>query len=121
MAMAGVGHLSLDQPVISDVSGTPPPKASEPSIHEFFESLTAAQDREAQVRAVQQFAAELLNAPPKSGSPASQENPDTSRLPTQGTTGEQKMSPQRLEHATPAVSRESSPGRRDELREDSPL
>ena len=47
MAMAGVGHLSLDQPVIPGTSGIPPPKASEPSIHEFFESFTAAQDREA--------------------------------------------------------------------------
>ena len=118
MAMAGVGHLSLDQPAIPGTSGIPPPKASEPSIHEFFESFNAAQDREAQVRAIQQFAAELLNAPPKSGSPASKENPDTSKLPSEGTTGEQGMSPHRLVHATPAVSRESSPGRREESRED---
>ena len=48
LAMAEVGHLSPNQPVIPGVSGIPPPKASEPSIHEFFESLTAAQDREAQ-------------------------------------------------------------------------
>ena len=68
MAMTGVGHLSLDQPVIPGTSGTPPPRASEPSIHEFFESFSAAQDREGQVRAIQQFTAELLNAPPKSGS-----------------------------------------------------
>ena len=118
MAMAGVGHPSLDQPVTPGVSGVPPPKASEPSIHEFFESLTAAQDREAQVRAIQQFTAELLSAPPKSGSPVSRENPDTSKMPSEGTIGDQGTSPPRLVHATPAVSRESTPGRRDESKED---
>ena len=118
MAMAGVGHISTDQPVIPGVSGVPPPRASEPSIHEFFESFTAAQDREAQVRAVQQFTAELLSAPPKSGSSAPRENPDLSKLPSEGTTREQGKSPPQLVHATPAVSRESTPGRRDEERED---
>ena len=78
MASAGVGHLSLEQPRMPIESGVPPPKASVPSIHELFESLTQAQDRDEQVRAVQQFAAELLNAPSKSGSPAGPKGPDTS-------------------------------------------
>ena len=118
MAMAEVGHLSPNQPVIPGVSGIPPPKASGPSIHEFFESLTAAQDREAQVRAVQQFTAELLSAPPKSGSSVPRENPDLSRMPSEGTPEEQGKSPSQLVHAKPAVSRESTPGRRDEERGD---
>ena len=116
MAMADVGHISNEQPVIPGVSGFPPPKASEPSIHEFFESFTAAQDREAQVRAVQQFTAELLSASPKSGSSVPRENPDQSKMPSEGTTEEQGKSPSQLVHATPAVSRESTPGKRDEER-----
>ena len=118
MAMAGVGHISNDQPVIPGVSGVPPPKASGPSIHEFFESLTSAQDREAQVRAVQQFTAELLSAAPKSGSSVPRENPDLSQLPSEGTTEGPGKSPSQLVHATPAVSRESTPGKRNEEREE---
>ena len=116
--MQGIGHLSPDQSRIPGVSGIPPPKASEPSIHDFFESLSAAQDREAQVRAIQQFTAELLSAPPKSGPPALQGNPDTSRLPSEGAAGRRITSPQLPGPAVPAVSRESSPGRREELMEE---
>ena len=100
------------------MSGVPPPKASEPSIHDFFESLSAAQDREAQVKAIQQFTVKLLSAPPKSGSPALQENPDTSQLSSEVTTGGRTKSPQLPGPAVPAVSRESSPGRREELLEE---
>ena len=95
----------------------PPPKASGPSIHEFFESLTSAQDHEGQARAVQQFTAELLSASPKSGSSVSRENPDQSQMPSEGTTEGQGKSPSQLVHASPAVSRESTPGR-DESKTD---
>ena len=111
MAMHGVGHISSNQPWIPGVSGHPPPKAGEPSIHEFFESLTSAQDREAQVRAVQQFTAELLSSPPKSGTSAPRENPDQSQMPSEGTLEEQGKSPSQLVHASPAVSRETTPVR----------
>ena len=109
MAMHGVGHLLSNQSTIPGVSGNPPPKAGELSIHEFFESLTSAQDREAQVRAVQQFTAELLSAPPKSGSSVPRENPDQSQMPSEGTTEEQGKSPSQLVHASPAVSRSQLP------------
>ena len=111
MAMHGVGHISSNQPWIPGVSGHPPPKAGEPSIHEFFESLTSAQDRKAQVRAVQQFTAELLSSPPKSGTSVPRENPDQSQMPSEGTSEEQGKSPSQLVHASPAVSRETTPVR----------
>ena len=117
MAMHGVGHISSNQPWIPGVSGHPPPKAGEPSIHEFFESFTTAQDREAQVRAVHQFTAELLSAPPKSGTSAPRENPDQSQMPSEGTSEEQGKSPSQLVHASPAVSRETTPVR-DETEKD---
>ena len=47
MAMHNIGHMSGNQPWIPGGSGHPPPKSSEPSIHEFFESLNSAPDREA--------------------------------------------------------------------------
>ena len=97
MASAGVGHLSLDQPRTPSTGGVTPPKAaqaSEPSIRDFFESFTQAQDRDEQVKAIQQFTAELLNAPPTSGSPAPQEKPDTSRPSSAGAMGERMSSPQ---------------------------
>ena len=79
MASAGVGHLSLDQHRTPSTGGATPPKAaqaSSPSIRDFFESLNQAQDPDEQVKAIQQFTAELLNAPQVLGSPASQETPD---------------------------------------------
>ena len=115
MAMHGVGHLLSTQPVLPGGSGNPPPKAIEPSIRDFFESLTSAQDREGKVRVVQQFTAELLGAPPKSGPSAPRENPD--QMPSEGTTEEQGKSPSQPVHASPAVSRESTPVR-NETRED---
>ena len=117
MAMQGIGHPSTDQPMISGVSGIPPPKAGEPSIHDFFESFTLAQDREAKIRAVQQFTAELLNTPPSSGPSASQENPDQNQMPSEGTTGEQGNLPSQPVQASLAASRESTPVR-DETEKD---
>ena len=113
MASAGVGHLSLDQPKAPSVSGVPPPKASEPSIHEFFESFTQAQDRDEQVRAIQQFTAELLNAPPKSGSPVRRKRPDTSRPASEGGASERISSPQPPVDTAAAASRESSSPKED--------
>ena len=111
MAMQGIGHPSSDQPMISGVSGIPPPKAGEPSTHDFFESFTLAQDREARLRAVQQFTAELLNTPPSSGPSASQENPDQSQMPSEGTTEEQGKSKSQPVQHSPAESREPTPVR----------
>ena len=113
MASAGVGHLSLDQPKAPSGSGVPPPKASEPSIHEFFESFTQAQDREEQVRAIQQFTAELLNAPPKSGSSTSPKKPDTSRPASEGGASERISSPPPPAHPAAAPPRESSSPKED--------
>ena len=86
-----------------------PPKAIEPSIRDFFESLTSAQDREGRVRAVQQYTAELLGAPPKSGSSVSLENPDQSQMPSEGATVEQGKSLSQPVQASPAASREPTP------------
>ena len=63
MATAGVGHLTLDRSGIPSGGVTAPPaaQASEPSIRDFFESFNQAQDREAKVKAIQQFTAELLS------------------------------------------------------------
>ena len=113
MASAGVGHLALDQPVIPTMSGVPPPKASEPSIHEFFESFTQAQARDEQVRAIQQFTAELLSAPPKSGSPVSQKKPDTSRPASEGGASERISSPPPPADTAAAASTESSSPKED--------
>ena len=111
MAMHGVGHISSDQPWIPGVSGHPPPKTSETSIHEFFESLNSAQDREEQVKAIQQFTVELLSSPPKSGPSLPQENPDQSQMPSEGTTEEQGKSLSQPVQASPAASREQTPVR----------
>ena len=116
MATAGVGHLSLEQPQAPIVGGTPPPKASSLSIHEFFESFTQAQDRDEQVRAVQQFAAELLNAPSESGSPAIRNRPDSSRPVTEGGASGRIPSPQAPGNIAAAASRESSSPKEDEQR-----
>ena len=92
MAMAEVGHLSPNQPVIPGVSGIPPPKASGPVFTNSLSlSLRLRIARITEVRAVQQFPAELLSTPE-----------------------EQRKSPSQLVHAKPAVSRESTPVRRDE-------
>ena len=118
MASAGVGHLSLDRPSTPSVGVATPPRAasaSEPSIRDFFESFNQAQDREEQVKAIQHFTVELLNAPPKSGSPASRETPDLS-TPT-GTTGGRKSSSHASPDVTQAASRESSVTQ-EESRED---
>ena len=116
MASAGVGHLSLDQDRTLSMGDIPPPKAaqpSNPSIRDFFESFTQAQDREEQVKAIQQFTAELLNAPPMSGSPASQEAPDPNVTTPTGVVSSSHASPD----AALAASRESSTPQ-EESRED---
>ena len=67
-----------------------PPKATQASatnIAEFFESFSQAQDREAKVKAIQQFTAELLNEPQESASPASQETPNLNTPTSTGVMG----------------------------------
>ena len=111
MASASVGHLSLDQPRTQSTGGATPPKAaqaSSPSIRDFFESFNQAQDREEQVKAIQQFTAELLNAPQVSGSPASQETPDINISSSTGVTGGRMSSPHAPTDTAPAASRQSS-------------
>ena len=74
MATAGVGHLKLDRSGTPSVGVAVPPRVAQASAHniaEFFESFSQAQDREAKVKAIQQFTAELLNDPQESASPAS--------------------------------------------------
>ena len=120
MATAGVGHLSLDQDRTQNMGDIPPPKAAQPSttsIHDFFESFNQAQDREGQVRAIQQFTAELLNAPQESASPASRETPDPKRPPSTGVTGGRMSSSHASPDTAAAASRESSTPQ-EESRED---
>ena len=122
MASAGVGHLSLDQHRTQSTGGTTPPKAaqaSSPSIRDFFESFDQAQDREEQVKAIQQFTAELLNAPQVSGSPVSQGTPDLSLPSSTGVTGGRMSSPHAPSDSAPAASRESS-SQQENVREDTP-
>ena len=63
MATAGIGHLTHDRSGTPSVGVAAPPKAAQasaPNIHDFFESFNQAQDREAKVKAIQQFTAELV-------------------------------------------------------------
>ena len=108
LATADFGHMSLDQLSTPRVSGPPPPKPSAPSIHEFFESFTQAQDRDEQVRVVQQFTAELLNTPSTSGSPVDRRRPDTSRPALESGANEDISSSQAQVHTVAAVPKESS-------------
>ena len=111
MATAGVGHLTLDRSGTPSVGVTQPPKATQAnptSIVEFFESFSQAHDREAQVKAIQQFTAELLNEPQESASCASQETANLNVPAATGATGGRLMSSPAQSHDATAASRESS-------------
>ena len=116
MAAAGVGHLTLDRSGTPSAGVSPPPKATQAnpiSIVEFFESLNQAQDREAQVKAIQQ-SAELFNEPQESASPPSQETANLNVSTTAGATEGRLSSPARLQDATAASRESSSPQETDE-------
>ena len=111
MATAGVGHLTLDRSGTPSVGVAVPPRVAQASAHniaEFFESFSQAQDREAKVKAIQQFTAELLNEPQESASPASQETANLNAPATTGVTRGRMSSSPALTHDATAASRESS-------------
>ena len=119
MATAGVGHLTLDRSGVPSGGVTAPPatKASEPSIRDFFESFSQAQDREAKVKAIQQFTAELLNEPQESASPAPQETPTLDNPTSIGVVGGRMSSSPAQPHDATAAFRESSSPRETERQE----